>query len=260
MAERIEFGSKALADAWRRRAREQGYLCPADDARLKTVMLRSDTPEAFVEEAHRAADEDRAERERGPGQVELTEHEREQIDFSKGHASVPHAQAVKGIATAEGVDDWLSYYDPTLTVDEHRQVMARAATEGGGDRLDAEESATSKAGRAAAMAQAGQCDHARGHCEHGDADACEFLSEHCGLTAEEVAEIMDETTADSELGELPGEAYGALSKLWAQYKAGVADAKEAAAGINEVRAQYGQDPIAFKQLGGRRITKESLAP
>ena len=50
--------------------------------------------------------------------------------------------------------DWLSHYDPTLTVDEHRELLDRAAREQrGGRRMDSEDSAAVRAGRAARRAQ-----------------------------------------------------------------------------------------------------------
>lgn len=42
---------------------------------------------------------------------------------------------MKAIFADEGVDDWTAWYDPELTVDEHREVAARAATGGAGKRL-----------------------------------------------------------------------------------------------------------------------------
>ncbi|ELY60202.1 hypothetical protein C491_02850 [Natronococcus amylolyticus DSM 10524] len=42
-----------------------------------------------------------------------------------------------------GVDDWLAYYDHTLSVDEHREVAERAMRDEGGDRLTTISTATS---------------------------------------------------------------------------------------------------------------------
>jgi hypothetical protein len=75
--------------------------------------------------------------------------------------------------------------------------------------------------------------------------------------AEQLTETADET-AGSDPQNLTGEAYGALSKLWNQYRTGLADAKEAAAGINEVRRQFDQDALSFDELGGRAITAGDL--
>lgn len=248
----VEFGRKDAADAVREEYPDA--LCSDDDRRLKTVRFSSDAPEHVVEEAQRQADQSRADRESGPGQADLTDHERERLDFSRGRANVLHARSVKAIATSEGVDDWTAHYDPTLTVDEHRGVMERAASEGGGRRLDAETSATARAGEAAAKAEAGECDHARGHCEHGDPEACEFLRERCGFDEADVEALVGADDGD----DLPGRIHGARSQLWQQYQIGVANAKEAAAAINEINRQHGADLVTFDELGERELTRDHI--
>jgi hypothetical protein len=180
----VEFASKASADQAREEFAE--HLCPDDDRRKKTVRFRSDAPDHVVEGAERMAFDERGRRDARSGQAELTDVERDRIDFSKGNANVLWARSIKAIARDEGVDDWTAYVDPTLTVDEHRGIMADAATEGGGRRLDAEETAEQRAGRAARSAASSECDHAKGHCEHGDQEACEFLAERCGYDDEEI--------------------------------------------------------------------------
>jgi hypothetical protein len=217
--------------------------------------LPSDAPDHVIEDARRQADQSRAARESGPGQLDLTDHERDRIDFSKSRASVPHARSVKAIARDEGVDDWTAHYDTTLTVDEHRQVMEQAAQEGGGRRLDEETSATERAGQAAAQAEAGECDHARGHCEHGDPEACEFLKERCGFDDEDVDALVGADDGD----DLPGRIHGARTQLWQQYRIGVANAKEAAAAINEINRQHGADLVTFDELGARELTRDNLS-
>lgn len=246
----VEFGSKAVADA----AREQWseHLCPDDDKRLKTVRFVSDVPDDVLERAEIEAAESLGERESGPGQVELTDHEKDRIDFSKGRANVPWAQSIKGIAADQGVDDWTAHVDPQLTVDEHREVMERAARDDQGSRMDAEESAREKAGRHSRQAQANECDHARGHCKNGEPEACEFLQERCGFDEDEVETILD----DSE--DMPGRVQGARSQLWTQYRIGLANAKEAAAAINEINRQYDDDLVSFEELGDRELTPDQI--
>ncbi|MCD2202756.1 hypothetical protein [Halobacterium sp. KA-6] len=106
-----------------------------------------------------------------------------------------------------------------------------------------------------------ECDHARDHCEHGDPDACEFLSDACGYDDEEVAAILDENDPDSEQ-DIEGEAAGALGRAWQGYKAAIArlaqeiddaleakrNAEQAAAAINAIRADHGQEPIELERL------------
>ncbi len=267
MTERIEYGTKAAADAAREKHEE--YLCTDDDRRLKTVAYSSDTPDSVLETERIEAADGRGERTDGPGQVPLSDSERERIDFSQKRANTAHARSVKGIAQAEGVEDWVSYYDGTLTVDEHREVMADAARESGS--RSAEESVEEKAGRAARAAQSSQCDHARGHCENGDPEACEFLTETCGYSEEEIGEFIDDTpageTEQTELvtvggGEYPEmevtpETAGALRRGWQGYKAGVSDleaamsqardsvinARQAWRAVNRIREANGQEPM-----------------
>jgi hypothetical protein len=252
----VEFGTKAVADSYREEYEE--YLCSDDDARLKTVTFASDVPDDVLRQAQLEADESRAEREVGPGQAPLSDGEMERIDFDKPRANVPHARSVKALAAEMGVDDWTSYYDGMLTVDEHRDIMQKAAQEGGGRRMDSEDSVTEKAGRAAKTARAEGCDHARDHCEHGDPDACDFLKQQCGMSDEDVAEILDESDGD----ELTGKERGALKRAWGGYKGAIADlskamvtvrqewehAQQAAKAINSIRTENGQNPEHFDRL------------
>ena len=130
MTTRIEYGTKTAAD--RVRDEHAEYLCSDDDRRLKTVAFSSDTPESVIESERRDAEMGRGERSEGSGQVPLSGHERDRVNFSEGRASVPHARSVKGIAADEGVEDWLAYYDPSLTaddIDERRDSSAASRRE-----------------------------------------------------------------------------------------------------------------------------------
>jgi len=282
---RIEYGSKDAADAARERHEE--YLCTDDDRRLKTVAYSdADTPEHVLEGERLEAADSRGEQSDGPGQVPLSDGERDRIDFSKARASVPHAKAVKGIARSEGVEDWVSYYDGTLTVDEHREVMADASRESG-QRTDAGESVDEKAADAAQTAKGERCDHARGHCENGDPEACEFLSTTCDYSEEEVNRMLaareperppepvhpddrdDEqgkgAVEGAESGEstaLTGKQKGALKRGWNGYLSALDalddalatvteewhHAQQAARAINAVRDTAGQSPLDFERL------------
>lgn len=271
----IKFGTKTTADAIRDELED--HLSTTDDRRLKEVVFSSDAPDYVIDQARQQALDSRAEQEEGTGQAPLTEHERGQIDFSEARASVPHARSVKGIAASEGVSDWLAHYDPTLTVDEHRDVMERAGREGGGRRREDTESATEKAGRAARRTQDEGCDHARGHCENGDPEACEFLTQTCGYSKDEVSQLLDETTTETtteqqelvtvggggfpEMEVSPGTA-GALSRSWQGYRGAVSrleteladvreaviNARQAMQAINSIRDRHGQDPLHPNRL------------
>ncbi|MFC7193719.1 hypothetical protein ACFQL4_02210 [Halosimplex aquaticum] len=192
---------------------------------------------------------------------------------------MPWARSIKAIAADEGVSDWTAYVDPSLTVDEHREVMADAAREGGGKRQEDTETATEKAGRASRRAQAEGCDHARGHCENGDTDACEFLQESCGYDPEEVDQILgdtrhveDDDPEQRELVTVGGGEYPemevtaqearALRQSWQGYKGAVSDieeaqerarkgvihARQAVRAINAIRGQHDQGEIHPNRL------------
>ncbi|WP_435358458.1 hypothetical protein [Haloarchaeobius sp. DFWS5] len=263
----FEFGS--LDDAREFRDAHDDYLCPHDDARKLTVTLVGDAPDRVLDQAAVVSAVSREDY-RSVGQLSLTEAEKDRIDFSQSRANVPHAQAVKAIAADAGVDDWTAYYDGTLTTDEHRGVMQRAARDETGDRLDAEKSNDE---RLAELEQAldGQCEHAAGHCENGEAEACEFLQDECGFTREQVGLFLDDTADDSgeqsELVTVGGGEYpemevspqeaGALHRSWQGYKSGigrlsrelddvreaVTNARGAIAAINAIRERHGQDRL-----------------
>jgi hypothetical protein len=262
VATNVEFGTKATADRYREQYEE--YLCSEDDARLKTVTFNSDTPEWLLEQAELEALETRGEAEASTGQIALSDHERDRIDFSKQRASVPHARAVKAIAAEQGIDDWLAHYDPTLTVEEHRPEMERARqSQAGGRRMDSEEERQAERQRdASRAAQSNQCDHARGHCQNGDPEACEFLRDACGFEQSEIEEFLPDEPDEQNPDKISGKAAGALSRSWGGYRGAVrvldealtrleeewSHAQGAARAINAIRREHGQDPMHFHAL------------
>ncbi|USZ73248.1 hypothetical protein [Natronosalvus halobius] len=249
MTERIEFGSKSAADAFRNE--HEGHLGSHDDRRLKTVAISSSAPDWVLEEATIEAASGRSDRGSRGGQVKLTDHERESIDFTR--TSIPHARSVKGLMIETGVDDWLAYYDHTLSVDEHREVAERATRDERGARMDAGADVDERLA-AAEGARGEQCEQARDYCEdEGDDDACQFLQEACGFDEDDI-----QTLLEAEPSDLSGEIYGALRRLWLRYQIAVADAKEAAAAINEIHRESGRDFVSFEELGDRQLTEEDI--
>jgi len=148
--EKIVFDGRDAAKPIRNDPTIKPFLAESDDARTGTVTLKDNTPERVVDEVTGEAAESREKEAEKYGQVPLSDRERDAIDFTE--TSVPAARAVKGIATGKGVDDFLAYFDETLTVDENREVFDNARKEGGGARNEGRETGTN----AQRLAQANQ--------------------------------------------------------------------------------------------------------
>jgi hypothetical protein len=119
--------------------------------------------------------------------------------------------------------------------------------------------------RAARREQNDQCDHAAGHCEHGDMAACEYLEETCGYDSDEVDDHLAATdggeTVDEE-GPIGGASGGALRRAWGGYKGAVTEladsleaavaawehAQQAATAINSIRDDFEQSALDFEAL------------
>lgn len=250
MTREIEFGSRTEANEAREMLDDE-HLTDRYDRRFSTIEVTDDVPQELLEELEDLAAVSRAEQEAGPGQADLTDGERRRFDFSREGVNVPKLRSIKAIMLDAGVSDWTAHVDPTLRVEEHHEVAERAAQEGGGDRLDAEDSDDEVRARQRRQAEGARCDHALDFCAEGDGDACDFLVDVCGFDRDEAEQLV--AASDGDDPELTGEAYGALSKLWNQYKTGISDAKAAAAGINGVREEFDQEPLEFSELGGRTI-------
>lgn len=206
-----------MTEANKSREEFADVVCPVDDdRRRKTVAFVSETPDDVRRELETEASASRSEQQSGPGQVPLMKGERRQLDFSREGVNVPKYRAIKGVAAKHGVDDWLAYADHTLTVDEHREVMERATRDESGQRMDADRTDEQRARDL--QGQAGSdCDHARDHCEHGDPAACEFLTDECGLSSDDVAPLLDEGADGVPYDDLDGATKGALSRAWKGY-------------------------------------------
>lgn len=280
MSESVEFARKSTADDFREQYAE--YICPIDDdARTKTVAFVSDTPDHIIEEAKATAVSEGARLEGGLTAVDLTRKERERLDFSRDGVNVPKARYLKGLGEEYAVDAFqhvdLAEID---AVADARPILERVnqSTGQGGQRASgADEAAERRDRESRAKAERQQsegCDHARGHCEHGDPEACEFLADACGYDESEVADLMstpdraspentsDRDAAEPDEGDLSGEQLGALRKAWGGYRGALADltdgldvvreewknAQQAARAINAIRADVGQEPIHFDAL------------
>jgi len=277
MTERVEFGSKEFADQYREEHEE--HLCSEDDARLRTVAFSDDVPEGFLERSRLEAQEGRAEREGESVTASLTPGERERISEAGGFdrtTSIFNWRSAKGVFAREGAADQFrdaigsltDYDDPAEGAEDWiasaKEADARQGTQSisGGARDEGVEEAQEqrRIAEQSRRAQAEECDHARGHCKHGDPEACEFLRNACGLEDEEVEQLLDGDSLED--AKIARAAAGALERSWQGYKGGIVDldaaleeareawshAQQAARAINEIREAHGQDPIHFERL------------
>lgn len=130
----VQFGSRTAAKKIRNDPKFKPFLKDVDDGRQATVRLKKSTPQSALNEiTGEAADSKRHEAEKA-GQIELSRRERKHIDFKREGVNVPKARSIKGIATHAGVDDWESFADFELTVDENRELLKRASKEDSGRR------------------------------------------------------------------------------------------------------------------------------
>lgn len=165
MPERIEFARRELANQIRDDPQFQAFIADSDDRRTATVVLRDATPEPALNDiAGRAADSRRAEAEKA-GQAPLTDAERRRINFAAPGVNVPKARSIKAIAEKEGVDDWIAFADLSLTVDENRDLLKRAAREERGKRMgqrrDSEAARAQRLGEAFTTQQDQELDRAK---------------------------------------------------------------------------------------------------
>jgi len=300
VSQRIEFGSKQAADAARNQFEE--YICPVDDdRRLKTVAFVSDAPDGVLDQAEAQALDSRESEQlstdmAGPLGQETRDRISEMGGFD-GPATTFSWRRAKAIFAREGLTDKFSdalgfiadYEDPQEGAEAWiRQARESDATQGtmsasGGARDVGEEDTRQqmKAAEAGRTAQAEGCDHARGHCENGEPEACEFLQQTCGYSEEEVEEILgladDRHQGETEQTDLvtvgggrfpemqvtPEEA-GALRRAWRSYKAGVGSiegllsdlrtevvrTRQAWATINRLRGEHDQPDLHPDRLHG----------
>lgn len=105
----FEFGRLAIASDIRDEYAD--HIAADDDARTKTVRFEGDTPDHVLDVVGAKAADSRTLKDKYG-----------QLPVGDGFENVPHARSCKAIAVAEGVDNWLDYYDPQLSVDEHIQI------------------------------------------------------------------------------------------------------------------------------------------
>ena len=180
----IEFASLDAARQIRTNPKYAGFLSPEDHGGRKAVTLKDNTPAPAVDEITAEAADGRSERAEQYGQASVTEAERGRIDFTR--TNVLAARSAKAIALGKGVDDWTAYFDPELTVDEHRGVYESAVTEGGGDYggrdLDDEREIDRRLAQASYERKSGELDRAKDYGFGGDREAQEFVRSQGSLS------------------------------------------------------------------------------
>jgi len=187
----IEFGSRDAANAARETVPE-GTRTGTYDGRHTTVEVREDqlSEQQLTRLSGMAADS-KAYKAEKVGQAPLSRRERQEIDFTE--TSVPEARSAKAIFADRGVDDWLSFFDPTLTVDEQRDIAERAARDDRGKRMDTDESAVEKEARARRRT-AGELERfARQGAEAGEEEAVRTLVDELGWNESEARALAQST-------------------------------------------------------------------
>ncbi|CAI49751.1 uncharacterized protein NP_7044A (plasmid) [Natronomonas pharaonis DSM 2160] len=194
----VEFGRLDYA----RQARDElpnEALDVDDDGREKRLIVDKDAIDRRTMSRVEGLAADSRDSARGDmhGQAELTQSERNQLDFSR--TTIPEARTAKASLQSEGVDDWVAHFDPTLTTSEMAD-KARDSAIGGGQRMDAEDSVRAQDRRHAEAFREvqGQAERrARDGCEQGFEDACDQLVEEFGFERAEAEQLLRQRQAEA---------------------------------------------------------------
>ena len=188
--ETLEFERRELANAVRDDLPADA-LAETDDRRRTTVQVDASalSDRQLNRLAGQAADAGSFEDDKA-GQVPLTEAERSRIDFTE--TTVPEARAAKGVFAAEGVDDFVSFYDETLTVDENRDIASRASRDEQGKQMDAGDTTRQRAARAFRSAEQNRLGNIVTGAKRGSDDAVDALVEEVGSDEDAVNVLMAE--------------------------------------------------------------------
>lgn len=134
-----EFASRVVANEVRDKLVDRyspDVLDHVDDRRTTVVKVAEDAPRAARRLAEQEARDDR-ERAETVGQADLTDAEKDRLDFSE--RPIFHAKASKAVIQEAGIDDWTSIYDPQVSDPAAFEEIAESNRESiSGDRLDNE--------------------------------------------------------------------------------------------------------------------------
>jgi len=174
----IEFGSRAAAQEAREHLPDHA-LTDEYDGRHATIEVQPHrAPDHVLDRVSGMAADSKAYEQEKTGQAPLSDRERREIDFTE--TTVPEARSAKAIFADSGVDDWLSFFDPRLSVDEQRELAEQATQDDRGKRMDSEESAVEKEARARRRT-AGELERfARQGAEAGEEEAVRTLVDELG--------------------------------------------------------------------------------
>lgn len=207
MAEEVTFGDRDTARTIRQNPKFQAFLADEDDARESTVKLKENVPERALQDITGEAADSMRHKASQHGQAELTEAEKKKIDFSR--TNVMHARSAKAIARGKGVDDWTSYYDETLEVDEHRSVFESAKKDelgrsGIGRDSNSEAEVADRQARAHHQVKEHELGHAKDAAFQGDRDAQGFVQERVDEPDGSFDDVFDMSFSQTDDGRLRG--------------------------------------------------------
>lgn len=196
----IEFGRRQSAQEARELLPENA-LTEKYDGRHKTVEVQTDkVPEAKLNRVSGLAADSKDHRENKAGQVPLTDAERADIDFTE--TTVPEARSAKGILMNEGVDDFTSYFDETLTVDEHREIAKKAARDSKGKRMDNQATSVEREANAFRRSQEELKDHAIKGARMGEEEAVRTLIDEIGMSPQRARSFAQQADSPEERAQL----------------------------------------------------------
>ena len=183
-----DFASKIVANEVRDKLVDRygaDVLDPTDDRRTTLVQVSEDAPPAASRLAEQEARDDR-DRSKTFGQADLTDAEKDRLDFSE--RPIFHAKASKAVIQNAGIDDWTSVYDSQVEDPAAFEEIAEQNRDSiQGERLDNEtvnvsisrEEADSRLERRAIAAA-----------EDGVDEAADQLREEFGYTDSQIEELQ----------------------------------------------------------------------
>jgi hypothetical protein len=183
-----EFASKIVANEVRDKLVDRygaDVLDPTDDRRTTLVQVSEDAPPAASRLAEQEARDDR-DRAKTFGQADLTDAEKDRLDFSE--RPIFHAKASKAVIQNAGIDDWTSVYDSQVEDPAAFEEIAEQNRDSiQGERLDNEtENVSISREEADSRLERRAIDGA----EDGVDEAADQLREEFGYTDSQIEELQ----------------------------------------------------------------------